>query len=243
MSPSEVALTEPGTILIMSPHEGSSWTEPATVSAFAQSSPNSVLIQFATTELARSPTRRLLDLGCGAARNALPLARSGWDVLGIDLSWSMLLAAAVRVREAGRVARVQLAQAPMECIPAMDQCFDFVVAHGIWNLAPSGTVFRRAVADAARVAKPGAALFVFTFSRNTLPPEATPLPGDPFVFTQFSGQPQCFLTQAELVAELDAAGFVPEPGVPIREHNSRQLRSLVSASGPAIHEGIFRKRA
>jgi hypothetical protein len=46
-----------------------------------------------------------------------------------------------------------------------------VVAHGIWNLARTTTEFRRAIAEAARVARPGACLFVFTFSRTTLAPD------------------------------------------------------------------------
>ena len=64
------------------------------------------------------------------------------------------------------------------------------VAHGIWNLATSSAQFRLAVREAARAA--GAALFVFTFSRSTLAPDAHPLPGEPFVFTGFSRRPQCF---------------------------------------------------
>ena len=99
----------------------------------------------------------------------------------------------------------------MESIPARDGSFDLVIAHGIWNLARSAAQFRRALGEAARVAKPGAGLFVFTFSRNTFPPETEPVAGEPFVFTQFSGEPQCFLTEAQLVAEVGRVGFAPDP--------------------------------
>jgi hypothetical protein len=61
------------------------------------------------------------------------------------------------------------------------------------------------------------------------------------VFTQFSGQPQCFLTAAQLVAELSAVGFVPDPTVPLTEHNRRQPGSLAAWSGPVIYEGAFRR--
>jgi 2-polyprenyl-3-methyl-5-hydroxy-6-metoxy-1,4-benzoquinol methylase len=46
---------------------------------FAQSAPNAVLISFAEEELKRAGGGRLLDVGCGAGRNALPLARLGWS--------------------------------------------------------------------------------------------------------------------------------------------------------------------
>ena len=37
-----------------------------------------------------------------------------------------------------------------------------------------------------------------------------PVAGEPFVFTQFSGQPQCFLTESQLVSELGIVGFTPD---------------------------------
>ena len=78
----------------------------------------------------------------------------------------------------------------MDRLPFRSASFDFVVAHGIWNLARSGGEFGRAVREAARVARPGAALFLFTFSRTTLPDAAMPVAGESFVYTEFSGQPQ-----------------------------------------------------
>lgn len=37
-----------------------------------------------------APGRRLLDLGCGPGRFAVPLAMAGWNVTGLDLSQSLL---------------------------------------------------------------------------------------------------------------------------------------------------------
>jgi len=224
------------------PLAGSPWSTPETVGGFASSPPNQVLLGVAAAEFARRGGGRLLDIGCGAARNAAPLARIGWRVLGTDLSWPMLRAAADRVA-AGEASRLRVVLAPMDALPVATGSIDFLVAHGIWNLAPSGETFRRAVAEAARVAAPGAALFVFTFSRHTLPPEAEPVPGERFVFTQFSGHPQCFLTERELIAELETAGFDLEPGTSLTEYNRPGPGALARHSGPVIYEGVFRKRA
>ena len=83
-------------------------------------------------------------------------------------------------------------------------------------------------------------LFVFTFSRHTLPDRAEPVAGEPFVFTQFSGEPQCFLTEHQLVSELEAAGFSPNPEMPIQELNRRAPGVLVAGAAPVIYEGAFR---
>ena len=185
----------------------------------------------------------MLDIGCGAGRNALPLARLGWNVVGTDLSWPMLCAAASRTHEHRLDDRLHVVLAPMERIPARDRSFDLVIAHGIWNLARSAAQFRRALDEAARVAKPGAGLFVFTFSRNTIPAQIAPVAGEPFVFTQFSGEPQCFLTEAQLDAELRRVGFVRDPGVPFHEYNLPKPGMLSTGKAPVIYEAAFRREA
>ena len=90
---------------------------------------------FAEEELKRSGGGRVLDLGCGAGRNALPLAGLGWNVVGADLSWPMLCAAVSRTHEHRLDDRLHVVLAPMERIPARDRSFELVIAHGIWNLA------------------------------------------------------------------------------------------------------------
>lgn len=221
-------------------NQRSRWDAPDTVAGFSQSPPNPFLIRFAAEEL-QPGAGWLLDIGCGAGRNAIPLARLGWQVLGVDLSRPMQEAAASRAAKESLSARARFAVAQMDALPARDGTFDFIVAHGVWNLARSAAEFRRAVADAARVAKPHAPLFVFTFSRHTLPDDAQPVSGEPFVFTQFSGEPQCFLTAAQLVSELDSAGFAIDARVPLAEHNLPKPGALDSIRTPVIYEGVFRR--
>jgi SAM-dependent methyltransferase len=228
----------------MNGRRGSPWTDPGMVAGFARSAPNAALMQLAAAEHRRSTApRRAIDLGCGAGRNAVPLAALGWDVFGIDDSRPMLDAAQRRAAADAPHGSVHLALAGMDRLPARDRLFALVVAHGIWNLARSGDEFRRGVQEAGRVAAPGAALFVFTFSRTTLPAEAEPVAGEAFVYTQFSGAPQCFLTEAQLIAELQAGGFAPDASLPLRELNRPTGRELQAPQVPVIFEGIFRRRA
>lgn len=214
------------------------WEDQRTVEGFRSGTPNPILIAFARRFVGGSATPRCLDIGCGAARNAISIAELGFRVSGIDLSMPMLDAALHRVRAAPSPVEVHLALAPMAPLPFPDGTFDLVVAHGIWNLAHSGAEFRAAVAEAARVAKPGAGLFLFTFSRHTLPPDARPDPGESFVFSSWNGEPQCFLTEKEIVDELVRAGFVQEAPGPLTEYN-RSSGHVRTEGPPVIYEGTF----
>src|SRR5689334_17467676 len=110
------------------PLAGSPWSRPATVAGFVASPPNASLLRFADDELSRAPRARALDLGCGAARNAVPLAAGGWRVLGLDLSLPMLQAARDRATLDARTRdRVRLVLAPMDRLPVWDGCCDLVV--------------------------------------------------------------------------------------------------------------------
>jgi SAM-dependent methyltransferase len=216
------------------------WEDAGVVRGFSTAAANDVLLGFVRGELARRPGLRVLDLGCGAARNAAPMAAEGAWVIGVDVARPMLEAARRRVESEGLERRIALVRAPMDNLPLRDASVDLVVSHGIWNLARSAAELRRGITEAARVARPGAGLFVFTFSRATLAPDDQPVPGEPFVFTQFAGEPQCFLTEAELVEELLGAGFVKDPPGPLTEYNRPSQGRTLTRGGPVIYEGTFR---
>lgn len=230
----------------------SRWDTPATVAGFRASPPNTVLMEYAAEWLRHQTSEQrvaaawALDIGGGAGRNAVPLAGLGWRVVCTDLSRPMLEAARIKYAEEGAPsdAPVYLAKAPMAPLPFADRSFDLLIAHGIWNLARSGDEFRAAVAEAARVARPGAGLFLFTFSRHTIPDSDAPVPGETFVFTQFGGEAQCFLTEEEILRELGAVWFVREPGAgPLREYNRPPVPRTSAQSGPpVIYEGTFTYR-
>lgn len=226
------------------------WENAATVAGFASGVPNEMLLDYARRRLAGASgdgAWRCLDIGCGAARNAVPLSELGYRVTGTDLSAPMLIGARQRIEtatlaQAGTApVAVELVLAPMAPLPFPDATFDLVVAHGIWNLARSGTEFRAAVAEAARVAKPGAGLFLFTFSRHTLPPDAQPDAGESFVFSSWNGEPQVFLTEEEILAEFGRAGFTRDPPGPLTEYNLPRPWELRVGGPPVIFEGTFRR--
>ena len=74
---------------------------------------------------ARGP---VLELGCGTGRVALPVARDGATVVGIDRSQPMLDRARKRVRRAGLQDQVQLIRGDIRHLPFPDKSFPLVMA-------------------------------------------------------------------------------------------------------------------
>ena len=151
------------------PLAGSSWSTPSTVAGFVRSRPMRPCCALPRPSgIARPRASRSTSAAAPVVTPCRSRARAG--ACWAPISWPMLSAARDRARGAGRLC----ALAPMDALPVRAGACDLVVAHGIWNLSRSMAELRRAVDEARRVAAPGAALFVFTFSRNTLPPTPPP---------------------------------------------------------------------
>jgi ubiquinone/menaquinone biosynthesis C-methylase UbiE len=110
--------------------------------------------------------KAILELGCGTGRVAIPVAKSGATVVGIDRSESMLARGRMRVRRARVQSRVKLIRADIRHMPFTDRTFPGVMApYGILQslldekllastlrevqrvLAPKGTFGLELVAD------------------------------------------------------------------------------------------------
>ena len=63
------------------------------------------------------PGQRVLELGCGTGRIALPLARAGVHVVGIDRSAAMLNRARARVTRAAKAGRIDLIRGDIRFLP------------------------------------------------------------------------------------------------------------------------------
>lgn len=63
-------------------------------------SPSIVMKDFSTT-LKKTHAKNVLDLGCGIGRNAIPLAKEGYFVTGVDISYLALQVAAKKIKVEG----------------------------------------------------------------------------------------------------------------------------------------------
>jgi ubiquinone/menaquinone biosynthesis C-methylase UbiE len=104
--------------------------------------------------------RSLLDLGTGTGR-MLEMFGSGIERgLGIDLSLDMLLIARDRLERAG-LRHCSVRQGDIYDLPLGDDTFDAVILHQVLHFLDDGA---RAVAEAARVLRPGGSLLVVDFA-------------------------------------------------------------------------------
>ncbi|MFI5557884.1 class I SAM-dependent methyltransferase [Amycolatopsis japonica] len=99
-----------------------------------------------------SPGEDVLDMGCGTGRFTVPLAESGANVTGLDLSAGMLAVARGKLEERGL--RAELREGDMAALPFPDGSFDTVssmLALMHIPIADRQAVFR----EVSRVLKPG----------------------------------------------------------------------------------------
>ena len=94
--------------------------------------------------------RLVLDVGAGEGRFSRMLAQRGARTIALDLFWPMVQAA--RHRSAGQSAVVR---SPATALPIASSTIDLVVSYIVWVDVPD---FRSAIAEAARVLKPGGQL-------------------------------------------------------------------------------------
>jgi ubiquinone/menaquinone biosynthesis C-methylase UbiE len=91
---------------------------------------------------------RLLELGVGTGRLALPLAGEGLVVFGVDLSWKMLEV----LRGKDRAGRIRAVHGDITALPFAPASFDAVLAVHVLHLVGG---WRQALAEAVRALRPG----------------------------------------------------------------------------------------
>lgn len=97
------------------------------------------------------PESRVLEVGIGTGRIALPLAAHVGHVVGVDLSAPMLR----QLLERRGTAHVGVARADAARLPFATASFDAAVGVHVFHLIPA---WREALAEIARVLRPGGAL-------------------------------------------------------------------------------------
>jgi len=99
----------------------------------------------------------MLDLGCGAGRHCMFLAKNGFDVVGLDASESALRIASRWVREE-KLANVTLVRGSMTDLPSGDGRFDAVISISVMHHALKRDV-SKSMAEIYRIIKKDGVFF------------------------------------------------------------------------------------
>ena len=105
------------------------------------------------------PGDAVLDVACGTGNVAIPAARAGARVTGVDLTPEHFPAARARAAAAG--VAVDWVEGDVEALPFEDDSFDAVLSSFGCMFAPRHAV---AAAEMARVLRPGGALGIAAFT-------------------------------------------------------------------------------
>ena len=183
----------------------------------------------AVDALALGPNTRVIDLCAGTADVALAIAARHADasVVGVDFSGPMLVIGVRKVRAAALEHRIRLVRGDAAEIPAASaSCDGATIAFGIRNVAEP----ERALAELARVLRPGAKLAILEFGQPKIPGVKTlylwyfryllPLVGrlvshHQSAYSYLPASVGAFPPPAEFARTIERHGFVSVEAVPL----------------------------
>lgn len=106
----------------------------------------------------------VLDLGCGAGRHTMALAKAGFQVIGLDISETALNELQKRVEKSG-FTNVTLVEHDMVQLPFSDDYFDAVVSTNVLHHGTIRTI-EKTITELHRIMKPGARSLIVTLSKR-----------------------------------------------------------------------------
>jgi ubiquinone/menaquinone biosynthesis C-methylase UbiE len=118
-----------------------------------------------TRELNPPAGATFLDAGCGSCAHTVRLARRGFNVRAVDFSESALEMARGHLKQTGLDERITLQREDLTRLSFPDASFDYVLCWGVLMHVPD---VGRAVAELARVLRPGGALVLSEGNMHSL---------------------------------------------------------------------------
>ena len=116
-----------------------------------------------TREFKKNKVKKILDLGCGAGRNSIYLAKRGFALNGIDISKEGIELTKEKFRKKGLKGRFKIASC-YKRLPYQDDYFDAVISIQVIHHATEKKI-KRCINEIKRVLKKGGFLFL-TVTKN-----------------------------------------------------------------------------
>jgi SAM-dependent methyltransferase len=122
---------------------------------------------------------KVLDVGCGSGFDLVTIERLGWQAYGCDISQSIINYAAANAAKFGCHPKLKVGE--NQHLPFEDVQFDILLSNNVIHYLDSADAITEALAEYARVLKPGGRLFLQTgHPENWLLEGALPLGGHLF---------------------------------------------------------------
>jgi cyclopropane fatty-acyl-phospholipid synthase-like methyltransferase len=139
------------------------WNKLHSIERFRPKYPTDVVVRFMFTQFSRNIKDRgdlkILDMGCGAGRHTIFLAREGFQAFGTDISEQGLQVARDRFKEEGLEGTLK--NSNMQKQPFPDSFFDGVISFGVLYYNDKKG-FENAVLEIYRILKKDGKALVFT---------------------------------------------------------------------------------
>lgn len=111
-----------------------------------------------------APATKLLDVGCGSGQTAIPAAKSGIHVTGVDIASNLIEHARKRAEDAKLTARFDVGDA--EDLPYGESSYDAIISMFGAMFAPRPN---QVVSEFARVIRPGGRLYMANWTPTSMP--------------------------------------------------------------------------
>jgi len=143
----------------------SAYEDPAQVSAFSAIADEGLTPFEAVLVRRFVPGQRILDVGCGGGREAVPMAQAGFRLVAMDVSLAMVRAATAYASERG--ASMPVIAASLAALPFRGGAFDGIALLGQVIAHVAGRDGRvGALREAWRALRPGGTLVMTTHNRR-----------------------------------------------------------------------------
>ncbi len=131
---------------------------------YSQEEPDEIVINFAKLLKKKKRKMRVLDLGCGAGRHQVFVAKQGFEAHGTDISETGLKLTKQRLEKQNL--EVYLVKCDMKALAYVDSCFDAVInLHAIYHQKLKG--IQETISEIYRILRKEGLLLINFLSKRT----------------------------------------------------------------------------
>lgn len=140
------------------------WNKILLEERYSREEPDEIVIDFTTLLKRKNKKARILDLGCGAGRHQIYLAKQGFEAYGTDISETGLNLTKERLKK--QRLKAHIVKCDMKILPFISRCFDAVIClNTIYHQKLKG--LQETICEIRRVTRKRGLLLINFLSKRT----------------------------------------------------------------------------